>query len=361
MNENSGRISVETVSLIFSSHVRFHSVVAALLILCFSILVQFHPSSSHVRMSSILILGAGELGLPIIQSLSSLLSTLSLPDRPTLTVLLRPSTISSPSESKSKELAYIRTLGVNILAADLSASTVSELASHFKNYDIIISCTGFSGGAGTQMKLARAVLEAGVNHYYPWQFGVDYDIIGPDAAGGLFREQCQVRELLRAQEATKWTIVSTGMFTSFLFEPFFGVVGQAEEGVVVRALGSWENQVTVTTPEDIGRIAAELVLRDTRTGVVYTAGDTVSYHQVADLVEQRIGKEKVRKEVWNLDYLRDELEQDPENAIKKYRVVFAEGRGVSWKTEVAVNHVGSIRATDVRSFLASKEKLMNQG
>lgn len=210
------------------------------------------------------------------------------------------------------------------------------------------------------MKLAQAVLEAGIAHYYPWQFGVDYDIIGPDAAGGLFREQCHVRELLRAQEATKWTIVSTGMFTSFLLEPFFGVVEQASEGVVVRALGRWENQVTVTTPEDIGRIVAELVLRDRRTGVVYTAGDTVSYHQVADLIEQRIGKEKVQKEVWNLDYLRRELGQDPENAIKKYRVVFAEGRGVSWKREVAVNHLGSIQTTDVRSFLTSKDHFFSQ-
>lgn len=26
--------------------------------------------------------------------------------------------------------------------------------------------------------------------YYPWQSGADYDIIGPDAARGLFREQC---------------------------------------------------------------------------------------------------------------------------------------------------------------------------
>ncbi|KAL8940537.1 MAG: hypothetical protein Q9216_002754 [Gyalolechia sp. 2 TL-2023] len=311
-------------------------------------------------MSSILILGAGELGLPIIHSLAQLSSTIPPSSRPVLTVLLRPSTISSPSPSKSKEIASIQNLGVNILAADISTSTASELASHFKKYRTIISCTGFSGGAGTQMKLAQAVLEADVSHYYPWQFGVDYDIIGPDAAGGLFREQCQVRELLRAQDTTKWTIVSTGMFTSFLFEPFFGVVDQAGEDVVVRALGSWDNQVTVTTPEDIGRVVAELVLQDGRTGVVYTAGDTLSYQQVAELVEQKMGKEKVRKEIWALDYLRAELGQDPENAIKKYRVVFAEGKGVSWKQDVTLNHVRGIQTTDVRSFLASRKNIVGQ-
>ncbi|KAL8718390.1 MAG: hypothetical protein Q9225_004465 [Loekoesia sp. 1 TL-2023] len=314
-------------------------------------------------MSSILILGAGELGLPIIHSLSRLSSTLPLPFRPTLTVLLRPSTISSPSPSKSNELTSLCALGTTFLAADISTSTVTELASHFKNYDIIISCTGFSGGAGTQLKLAQAVLEAGVKHYYPWQFGVDYDIIGPDAAGGLFREQCEVRQLLRAQEATKWTIVSTGMFTSFLFEAFFGVVDRADgvagKEIVVRALGSWENKVTVTTPEDIGRVVAELVLRDEKTGVVFTAGDTVSYQQVADLVEQKIGNKKVQRELWDLEYLRSELGQDPENAIKKYRVVFAEGKGVSWEKEVTVNQLRSIQTVDVKSFLASRHSIIS--
>ncbi|KAL8834996.1 MAG: hypothetical protein Q9170_003486 [Blastenia crenularia] len=315
-------------------------------------------------MPSILILGAGELGLPIIHSLSRLSSTLPPIHQPTLTVLLRPSTISSPSPSKSKELAFLRALGVNFVSTDISTSAASELASYFKNYEIVISCTGFSGGAGTQLKLAHAVLQAGVKHYYPWQFGVDYDIIGPDAAGGLFREQCEVRQLLRAQETMKWTIVSTGMFTSFLFEPFFGVVDKADEGtgkeMVVRALGSWGNQVTVTTPEDIGRVVAELVLRNKRTGVVFTAGDTISYQQVADLVEQKVGAENVQRESWDLQHLRSELARDPENAIKKYRVVFAEGKGVSWKREMAVNELQSIQTTDVKRFLASKENLISQ-
>ena len=315
-------------------------------------------------MSSVLILGAGELGLPVIHSLSSLSSTITPDSRPTLTVLLRPSTISSPSPSKSKELASISIRGVRFLTADISTSTTSELATHFKNYDIVIGCTGFSGGAGTQLKLARAVLEAGVKHYYPWQFGVDYDIIGPDAGDGLFREQCEVRHLLRAQEATKWTIVSTGMFTSFLFESFFGIVDRADEGtgkeVVVRALGDWENEVTVTTPEDIGRVVADLVFREERTGVAFTAGDTVSYQQVADLVEQRMGSEKVRRERWDLDYLRKDSEKDPENVIKKYRVVFAEGRGVSWRKEVTVNEYRGIATTDVKTFLTSRGTIVSK-
>jgi len=67
--------------------------------------------------------------------------------------------------------------------------------------------------------LARAVLDAGVRRYVPWQFGVDYDVIGRGSAQDLFDEQLDVRDALRSQSGTEWVIISTGMFTSFLFEP----------------------------------------------------------------------------------------------------------------------------------------------
>ncbi|KAI4227279.1 MAG: hypothetical protein L6R36_002548 [Xanthoria steineri] len=310
-------------------------------------------------MSRVLVLGAGELGLPILCSLSHLGSNSSPASRPAITLLVRPSTLSSPSPSKTQELAHLRDLGVSFLAADIAASdNATELASHFQRFDIIISCTGFAGGPGIQLKLARAVCAVGVAHYYPWQFGVDYDVIGPEAANGIFREQCEVRRLLRGQDKTKWTIVSTGMFTSFLFEAFFGVVEGLETAgsdgeAVVRALGSWGNQVTVTTPEDIGRVVSKLVLEDQRAGVVFIAGDTVSYGRLADLVETQIGR-KVRREVWSLDFLRAELETDPENQIKKYRYLFAEGKGVSWDWASTVNEELNIKTTNVQGFLSSK-------
>ncbi|KAL8715953.1 MAG: hypothetical protein Q9220_000620 [cf. Caloplaca sp. 1 TL-2023] len=322
-------------------------------------------------MSNILILGAGELGIPIIHSLHALSLRYPPSSRSTLTVLLRPSTLSSlsPSPPQSQlpnKLSSLSNLSIKYLAGDISTSTVADLAAHFKNFDVVVGCTGFSGGTGTQLKLAHAVLEAGVQHYYPWQFGVDYDIIGPDAAGGIFSEQCEVRELLRGQAKTKWTIVSTGMFTSFLFEPSFGVVDKEEaakghEGggmVVVRALESWKNKVTVTTPEDIGKVVAELVISDLREGVVFTAGDTLTYGQVADLLEDKLGKGKVRRELWTLDYLQDELRKDPQNGIKRYRVIFAEGNGVSWEKSSTVDKELGIETKDVRSFLSSKYDLL---
>ena len=193
-----------------------------------------------------------------------------------------------------------------------------------------------TSGIGTQLKIARAVLDAGVRRYIPWQFGVDYDAIGRGSAQDLFTEQLDVRDLLRAQTGTKWVIVSTGMFTSFLFEGSFGVVNA--DRTAVRALGSWQNRVTVTTPEDIGKLTAEVVFAapDIENEVVFTAGDTFSYAHLADVVERVLGR-KIERREWNLEELKEELRDDPEDSLKKYRVVFAEGRGVAWDMERTFN------------------------
>jgi hypothetical protein len=84
------------------------------------------------------------------------------------------------------------------------------------------------------------------------------------------------------------------MFTSFLFEPSFGVVDLAQN--TVHALGSWATSVTVTTPEDIGVLAAEICCAEPRIvdSIVYTAGDTVTYAQLADIVDSVLSR-KVRR------------------------------------------------------------------
>ena len=276
--------------------------------------------------TAILILGAGELGTAVLRHLAR---HAARPLGPALTVLLRPATIASTDPGKQRELAALQALGIQLLPGDLAADSLAELAALFKKFHTIIGCTGFVGGAGTQLKLARAVLEAGVARYFPWQFGLDYDLIGRGSAQDLFDEQLDVRDLLRAQTRTEWVIISTGIFTSFLFEPAFGVVDLAHD--TVRALGSWNTALTVTTPDDIGALTAAIVFAEPRLAncVVYTAGDTVTYEQLAGIVETVLGR-PVRRETWRTAELRHELAQDAANTFKKYRVVFAEGVGVAW-------------------------------
>lgn len=292
---------------------------------------------------SILVLGAGELGMAVLRSLAKHVSQFS---STTLTVLLRPSTLTSDDPSKQRDRAELQSLGIKFLPADLAADSVADLADLFRNFHTVICCAGFAIGRGIQLKLARAVLVADVRRYFPWQFGVDYDIIGRGSAQDQFDEQLDVRDLLRSQDRTEWVIISTGMFTSFLFEPSFDVVNLAKN--TVRALGSWDTAVTVTTSEDIGTLTAEIIFAEPRiiNRVVYTAGDTVTYAQLADIVDSVLSR-KVQRVEWSVLQLKNELAKDSDDSIKKYRVVFAEGKGVSWEVDKTFNAQREIEVTDV--------------
>jgi hypothetical protein len=306
---------------------------------------------------SILVLGAGELGKVMLDSLAA-----RKPSTTSLTVMLRPQTISSPSPTKAVEHSTLRELGISLLPGDINSSSITELASLFKPYDTIISCLGFASGPGSQVKICKAVLEAGTKRFIPWQFGVDYDKIGRGSPQDLFDEQLDVRDLLRAPDQTKteWVIVSTGMFTSFLFEAYFGVVDLSEEPGVVRGLGGWENRVTVTTPEDIGMLTAEIVFTEPRirNQVIFTAGETLSYCQLADLVDDVLGK-KVTREEWSKELMREKLKEDPGNIVQKYRAVFADGKGLAWDMDTTFNAQKGIAVENVRSWMAQHRSFLS--
>lgn len=296
---------------------------------------------------NILVLGAGELGTVMLRAFAA-----RKPSTTSLTVLLRPQTISSTS--KAEHISALRALDIALLPGDIASSSITELAALFKPYDLVISCLGFASGPGSPTKICKAALEARVERFIPWHFGVDYDAIGRGSAQDLFDEQIDVRDLLRApdQTATEWIIVSTGMFTSFLFETYFGVVDLTAEPGVVRGLGGWDNTVTVTTPEDIGKLTAEIVFAEPRIAnqIVFTAGETISYGKLADLVDEVLGKKTVREE-WSKELMREQLAKDPEDYVQKYRVVFAEGKGVAWDKSVTFNVQNGIEVEDVRTWM----------
>ncbi|KPY40040.1 Isoflavone reductase [Pseudomonas syringae pv. primulae] len=295
----------------------------------------------------ILVLGAGELGLAVLQGLAAR-STESM----SISVLLRQATVQSSNKAKQQEIDTIKTLGVTIETADIADASVEKLAAVLERFDTVISCVGFAAGRGTQRKLTEAALMSGVKRYIPWQFGVDYDVIGRGSPQDLFDEQLDVRDLLRAQSRTEWVIISTGMFTSFLFDPAFGVVDLAAGKV--NALGSLETMVTVTTPEDIGTLTAAIVLQSLRfiNQVVYTAGDTLSYGALADLVERVIGRKVERREL-GVQQLMADLAEEPDDNLRKYRAVFAMGRGVAWDVAGTFNAVHGLSVMSAERWARS--------
>ncbi|KAG9013232.1 hypothetical protein FRB94_003302 [Tulasnella sp. JGI-2019a] len=289
--------------------------------------------------TQILVLGAGELGLSMIQAL------VSHPTKPNVSVLLRP--VSEPNKARQELAATLDSLHISVLDGELTAP-VDSLARLFAPFHTIISCIGFSAGKGSQLRICHAVLQARVRRYVPWQFGVDYDAIGRGSSQDLFDEQLDVRHLLRSQDDTKWTIVSTGMFTSFLFEPSFGVVDM--ERSIVRALGSWENEVTVTSAEDIGRLTASVLLDDKEVmgGVIKIAGDTTTFSGIADLL-RGMGCD-IKQETWTLEDLEEQLREKPTDKMLKYQVVWARNVGVSWPKDETYNARKGILVEDLKTW-----------
>ncbi len=110
--------------------------------------------------------------------------------------------------------------------------------------------------------------------------------------------------------------------------------------------------MTVTAPEDIGRLTAEIVLTEPRIAnqIVYAAGDTITYGALADTVDAMLDR-TVRRETWGVPALKAELASDPDNPIRKYRVVFAEGRGVAWDKSRSLNAERGIGVASVREWM----------
>ena len=293
-----------------------------------------------------LVLGAGELGMAILRHLAPRQKAAGR----ALAVLVTPGSIAAPTPQQRKDHAALHALDVSLVPFDLAERSDEDLITLLRPFDTVINCTGFVAGPGTQLRLTRAVLAADVRRHIPWQFGVDYDIVGKGSGQPVFDEQFDVRGMLRGQDRTEWIIISTGMFTSFLFEKTAGIVDL--DAGIVRGLGRWATRVTVTTPDDIGRCTAAILFEVPRIAnqVVYLASDTVSYGQLADIVGHVTGR-SVERTLLTQEALRAGLAAQPDDATARYRLAFAHGDGMAWSKESAYNAQRGIPTSDIRTWL----------
>ena len=86
--------------------------------------------------------------------------------------------------------------------------------------------------------------------------------------------------------------------------------------------------------------------------VVHLAGDTISYQDLADLVERELGRPIVR-ELLSIDDLNAELIEVPDDTMRRYRAVFAIGRGMWWDKDKTFNARREIDVTDAAGWLRS--------
>ncbi|MGF6986086.1 hypothetical protein QFZ99_005627 [Paraburkholderia atlantica] len=136
----------------------------------------------------------------------------------------------------------------------------------------------------------------------------------------------------------------------FLFDPSFGVVDLATN--TVNALVNYDNAVTVTTAENIGFMTAEIVFEEPRISnrVEYIAGETVTYREVADTLDRVLGVQVNRNE-WTVRELERRLAEAPGDTLRKYRAVFAQGRGVAWDPTQTFNVQKGVRLCGIEDWV----------
>lgn len=298
------------------------------------------------RGEKVLVLGAGQLGASVLDSLVPAVIRAS----GTVTVIVSHGSWDEQGKLRSDIHQKHADAGATFIAVDIASGTTQSLKPIFAAFDTIINCMGFVAGSGTQIKITRTVIDAGVARYFPWQFGVNYDVVGKGSGQPVWDEQYDVRQLLREQNTTEWVIISTGMFTSFLFEPAFDVVNLSKK--TINALGGWDTQVTVTSPADIGRLTTAIYLHQPRitNQVVFVAGETLSYGKLAAIVES-VTKQTFSKQVLTQSTLQDALQLEPQNQMLRYRTAFARGDGMWWPMAGTYNAQNNIPTQDVKSWL----------
>lgn len=295
---------------------------------------------------SFLVIGAGEVGLAMLNSLYDYQEKHQ--QRLKIGVLVQPF-----ANSIARVKSNSKFVDITVESLDLVNESIQNLTAVFKKYDTVICCSGFSTGNGMQVKITNAVLDAGVRRYVPWQFGADYDKIGQGSAQPSFDEQLEVRELLRAQQHTHWIIVSSGLITSFLFREEFGVINLADK--TVNALGSWEHSLTLTSCEDIGNLTVEILFHQPEIvdQVVFIAGDTLTFKEIAQQLAELFSTEFKHK-LSDISELEQVLKEDPDHVFNRYRMIFTHP-GVSWPMSETFNGQNNIPTVSLLRWMKNAQ------
>lgn len=270
---------------------------------------------------NVLVTGYGNIGLPILKALTS--SEFS--DRIAAFVLIRPASLADPA--KQPAIAEVRALGVTVLEGDLEAGVPALTA--LLTGAAIATVVSVVGGLqiGHQLPLVEAAKAAGVTHFIPSEFGVDTERTPTD---GMWGPPVQAKQAVqRAVQASgvDYTLIYTGVFAEF-------IVGNTIAGVdlqrgTVAAPGSWDAKVNTTPFEEVGwLVAAACVEPQARNARLYS-GETVTYKQLADLLDAARGK-PVERRIRTVEEAQKAVDVNTHDYAARLAGAVADGRGIWW-------------------------------
>ena len=275
---------------------------------------------------NVLVAGYGLVGKSILDALTD--PEFSSPTQPVQVktfMLVKPTSLADPTKRAAIDQFVAR--GVTVVEGDSEQG--GQLTATLKSHNIhtVVSAIGWMQYA-VQYALIESCKAAGVQHFIPSDFGLDYDVL--QAGHPLWDVLVKPRQDLHAaikQSGLDWTFIATGEFTDALLS--WPMLGTDLATRTVFAPASFDTQVVTTAVRDIGLLtAAAIVDPQARNQQLYT-GYIVTYEQMAAALEAATG-EKFTRTTRSKEELEALLVKDPTDVIPRFALASIVHTGAVW-------------------------------
>lgn len=293
----------------------------------------------------VLVVGHGTLGDCLLRAFTSS----DYQQRIKSFLLVRPATMNDAASAA--KLASFKDSGVTLLVGDINEQAELVHVLRGAAIDVVVSAVGHSAHLD-QLSLLAAVKAAGVQRFFPSEFGFDEADMDVEHSPlrSLLHNKRQVREAMLAS-GVDWTVVLVGAFLEWFVDSAFFGFDLANNTVI--APGSLSAAITLTSLRDIGRLTADAVLDDGTRNSVVRLGQPITYQQAADIVDATYNSSPSRKRpamtrtTKTIDDRQREVEADPHNLPARFAILLATQKGISWPEQETYSNQ---RAYQQRTF-----------
>ena len=240
-------------------------------------------SAAVPSVKRVLVVGTGTVGSAVLHAVAA---------RPELSAsaLVRPSSLADPT--RQPQLDRLRSAGVSLVSGEYTDEP-AVLADKLRGFDSVVCTLSRAMVAPGTRALLDASKTAGVRRFVPSEFGSSYHTIGYGTPmDKIVRDKLDIRDEVIAS-GLEWFAVESGFFCQYLLNPFAGVDLSAHSVTAPGPLG-WQARVATTPVAEVGRVVAELLVRDDARGVVRISAGNPSYDEVAALLERVSGRPVTR-------------------------------------------------------------------
>ncbi|VDC03006.1 unnamed protein product [Peniophora sp. CBMAI 1063] len=256
------------------------------------------------------VVGAGTLGLPIIEEL---LNVKAAGSADKVLLLTRP-------ESVSKYDALAARGATIVPIADYTST--SEVAKALAGIEVVISTLGHSA-YGIQIPIAQAAKEAGAKLFVPSEFGSPTD----KATEGLFAAKAGINRKIRDEVGLPTAVFFTGGFADVIWNPLIdldlksGSVGVGGDGSA---------PTSFTSRSDIGRYLAYVLTTlppsETQNKIFRIEGEHASLNDIFAQYEKKHGV-KIQVRHTPIEELEEKVKKNPRDVASFLGLVWAKGGG----------------------------------